>query len=244
MLRLAYCLLATVAFLATSCFAQIPLTQADYQSIGLVATHEDNIGTIVTDTGKYVLTGYSPRYAPLAGQTTRLFAPAAEATFNSSWVNNTTASSWLTISRDGDGTIDRLPDYDDATFTVTLNFDLTGYQDIGFNINMAFDDTVAVTLNGTLLALTGGTANRYQSLGLAYELTEGSANSAALNQGGLNTLTFVVTNSSARTTSATGFRVEFDGLMASPIPEPSTYALLLGAGVLGMVAWRRRNRQA
>jgi hypothetical protein len=39
------------------------------------------------------------------------------------------------------------------------------------------------------------------------------------------------------------FRASFDSLVASVIPEPSTYAAIAGAVMLGFVAYRRRRQQ-
>ncbi|HLP07227.1 MAG TPA: PEP-CTERM sorting domain-containing protein [Opitutaceae bacterium] len=238
---------------ATVAHAQVALSAADYLSIGLVNTLSDNIGNSgllssgASTVGKYYLTGYSSLYAPTVGTSSTLYTPMAEASFNGAWANNTSTSQWYTLSRDGNTDIDRLPDPSDtsANFTVTLNFDLSGYSDAGFNINMAFDDSIAVYLNGNLLGLTGNNSNRYQSLGLAYAVTEGTTNNSFLNQGGENTLTFVITNlSSAPVDSATGFLVQFDGLAGNTVvPEPSTYGLILGAGALGVITWRRRKQR-
>jgi hypothetical protein len=246
------CSALALAVSATGIQAQTSLSAADYQSIGLVNTLSSNIGnsgllsSSASTTGQYYLTGYSSLYAPTVGTSSVLYAPTAEATFNTPWQDNSAGNySWYTLSRDGNTGVDRLPDPGDtsANFTVTLNFDLSGYQNVGFRMNMAFDDNIAVYLNGTLLALTGANSNRYQSLGLAYAVDTGTTNNSYLNQGGDNTLTFVVTNLSSASTSATGFLVQFDGLTGDTVvPEPSTYGLLLGAGALGVIAWRRRKK--
>ncbi len=242
-----FCAALTAGVSATIAQAQ-QLGASEYQSIGLVNTLAGNIGnngllsSSATETGKYYLAGYSSLYAPTVGTSSALYAPTSEASFNGAWTDNSATSTWYTLSRDGDLAVDRLPEI--GTFTTTLSFDLTGYQNVGFNIDMSFDDSIAVYLNGNLLTLTGDNAGRYSSLGLAYAITEGTTNNSYLNQGGVNTFRFEVTNSSGKDTSATGFRVEFSDLVgdASPVPEPSTYGLLLGAGALGVMAWRRRKR--
>lgn len=233
-------------FIAATGFSQTTLSADDYQSIGLISTLSENIGTVSSAIGEYYLGGadaglFNQGATGLASNAV-LYAPARKRrNVNLDWTDNSTESQWLTVSNDGDTRVDSLVD-DSHSFTVSLNFDLTGYQDVGFNINMSFDDNIQVKLNDTWLKLTGSNSNRWATFSEAFSLTSESSNYSAINQGGLNTLTFVITNNSTIDTSATGFRVEFDGLVGSPVPEPATSAALLGAGVLGLVTWRRRRR--
>ena len=60
---------------------------------------------------------------------------------------------------------------------------------------------------------------------------------------GVNTLDFVVTNFAQNGGNPAGLRVEFDSSSVTAVPEPETYAMLLGGlAVLGLV--KRRRKQA
>jgi hypothetical protein len=57
---------------------------------------------------------------------------------------------------------------------------------------------------------------------------------------GANVLTFVVTNFGQSSGNPTGLRVEF---LSSAVPEPESYALLLGSlGILGAISRRRQAK--
>jgi hypothetical protein len=59
----------------------------------------------------------------------------------------------------------------------------------------------------------------------------------------MNTLDFIVTNRAGSSGNPTGVRVEFlesYAVAAAPVPEPSSYALILaGLAVVGSIARRR-----
>jgi hypothetical protein len=76
--------------------------------------------------------------------------------------------------------------------------------------------------------------------GETYNLTGAQAgNEAPFNNGlGLEFYASTVDIGNAITSG----QMRFDNLSVSAVPEPSTYAALAGAGVLGFACWRRRRR--
>lgn len=230
------------------------LSADDYTAIGLVSTLGGgekettigNSGALVTDsteilTGKYYLT------ASTYGSASTLYAPAAEVSkVNTGWIDNNLNGytySWLTISTDSDSTVDRLTEQNASTasgynsFTVELTFDLTDYENIYFNVNLTYDDLISVYLNDTLVYT--GTSGAYASFSKAFTV---DSTYSTLLTATTNTFTFVVTNSSGKTTSATGFAVSFTDL--AEVPEPATYGMLFGIGAFSLVLWQRRRRKA
>lgn len=153
-----------------------------------------------------------------------------------SWLENTASSSWLIPTADQN--VNYSPTTA-STFTWTLSFDLTGYDahTAAFAGRWATDNTGTLLLNGVVISSVSG--NGYNSW------TNFSSIGSAL-VAGVNTLSFVVTDTAAASYNYTGLRVEFASSsatpLASPVPEPETYAMMLaGIAALGFVARRRRD---
>ena len=155
--------------------------------------------------------------------------------FTGAWMPNDSASKWLTPSAN------QGQSYDTTTaagvYTWTLSFNLTG-DDIStasFAGHWMSDNASSLYLNGNLV---GSTPNSNASFAGWTDMGTVSSGFVA----GINTLTFVVDNNLAPAQNPTGLRVEFTASNVSPVPEPTSYALML-AGLLavGSVV-RRRSR--
>jgi hypothetical protein len=114
-----------------------------------------------------------------------------------------------------------------------LTFDLTGYNAASayFTGRVAADNSVVVKLNNQEISSVAGFTS----------WSDFSASSGF--KSGLNTLDFVVTNWAQSSGNPTGLRVEFASSdVAAAVPEPETYAMLLGGiALLGVVARRRKS---
>lgn len=144
------------------------------------------------------------------------------------WLQNSATSKWVTP------TINQGDSFDagsNGVYTYTLNFDLTGYlaSSAMFTGRVASDNAVTIKLNNNNLGSSSGFSS-WSSL---------SANSGFVS--GWNTLEFVVTNWQQSGGNPTGLRVEFLDSNVAPIPEPGTYAMLLGGLALMSVVARRRQ---
>ncbi|MGP1716172.1 MAG: PEP-CTERM sorting domain-containing protein [Methylophilus sp.] len=145
------------------------------------------------------------------------------------WLANDTTSSWLTPTANQGDSFDPISD---GTYTWTTTFDLTGYSaaTASFDGRFAADNSVVAYLNGFEI----GTANSFTAWS-TFSATAGSFVS------GLNTLTFVLTNTALSSGNPTGLRVEFTSSNVAAVPEADTSALMLaGLGLMGFVA-RRKN---
>lgn len=142
------------------------------------------------------------------------------------WIGgNTGVSKWLTPFQNEAQTLDPVKN---GVYVWTLTFDLTGYDtSVGFiQGRWAADNFGSVWLNGEQIGVSAG-----------FDTWSGFYASNYLFNSGVNTLEFKVTNLALASGNPTGVRVEFTG---SEVPEPESYALLLGSlGVLGAIARRR-----
>lgn len=150
----------------------------------------------------------------------------------SPWLANSGASKWITPTANQAQSLDA---WSAGTYSYTLSFNLAGYDasTAAFTGRFAADNVVTVKLNDTVI----GTANGFA------DWTSFSANSGFV--AGNNTLNFTVTNWAQNGGNPTGLRVEFasSSVMAA-VPEPETYAMLLGGlAVLGVVARRRKQQK-
>ncbi|MTV36175.1 PEP-CTERM sorting domain-containing protein [Duganella radicis] len=146
------------------------------------------------------------------------------------WLNNTGVSRWITPTASQAASLDAAAD---GIYTYSLSFDLSGYNAASavFAGRVAADNAVAVKLNGAEI----GSAVGFQSW---YDF---GANSGFV--AGVNTLEFVVTNYRLGAGNPTGLRVEFDSSSVTAVPEPETYAMLLGGlALVGAVARRRKQK--
>jgi len=128
----------------------------------------------------------------------------------------------------GTGTVGTLTLATNQNFTSgigTLNFDLLGASSFDKIIGSG---TGAFSLSGTTLALSGS----FASVVGTYQLFSGF--------GGTNSVSGLTITGLGSGLSGS---LDTTGLLtiATAIPEPSTYAMLIGAAVLGFVAYRRRS---
>jgi hypothetical protein len=149
----------------------------------------------------------------------------------SPWMANDTVSKWITPTASQSQTFDA---WSGGTYIYSLNFDLSGYNasSAAFVGRLAADNAVVVKLNNQVISSAAGFT----------DWTGFSANSGFVS--GVNTLDFVVTNWAQNGGNPTGLRVEFgtSSVMAA-VPEPETYAMLLGGlALLGAVVRRRKQQ--
>lgn len=146
------------------------------------------------------------------------------------WLANTGTSKWITPTSYASATLDTVTA---GVYVYTLAFTLTAEEADGASFlgRYAADNAVAVYLNGGLIS---GAAD----FGV---WTNFGASGGFL--AGVNGLQFLVVNYPLADGNPTGLRVEFEGA-ANPgvVPEPETYAMLLGGlALLGAVV-RRKQR--
>lgn len=147
-----------------------------------------------------------------------------------SWLANTADSKWLAPA------VNAAQSYDPSSagqYVWTLSFDLTGKDTTSAFLagRWASDNEGLVKLNGTTIS-NGSSFTSWTGF---------SADDGFV--AGVNTLEFIVTNQAAGSGNPTGVRVEFlesYAVVAAPVPEPSSYALILaGLVVVGSIARRR-----
>lgn len=148
----------------------------------------------------------------------------------SPWIGNDATSKWITPTADQSQSFDA---WSSGTYTYSLSFDLSGFKagTASFSGRMAADNAVTVLLNSHTISSASG-------------FTGWSA--FASNGGfidGVNTIEFVVTNWAQNGGNPTGLRVEFTDSTVAPVPEPETYAMLLGGlALVGAIARRRKSK--
>lgn len=147
------------------------------------------------------------------------------------WLANDSTSKWITPTASQGESFDP---WTPGAYTYSLSFDLTGYNaaSASFGGRMAADNAVVVILNNNVIGSGTGFT----------DWTSFSASSGFVP--GVNKLDFVVTNWAQNGGNPTGLRVEFgsSSVMAA-VPEPETYAMLLGGLVMVGAVARRRKQQ-
>lgn len=145
------------------------------------------------------------------------------------WLGASSTSQWLTPFSEGQRTLDPAASGPGTyTWTLTFNLDYPDFSAANLIGRWATDNNASVYLNGHLLGTTGIDSFGYW--------TTFSADTASFVSG-QNTLSFVVTNLAQDLGNPTGLRVEF---ISSAVPEPESYALLLGGlGILGFMSRRK-----
>ncbi|MYN25232.1 PEP-CTERM sorting domain-containing protein [Duganella levis] len=148
----------------------------------------------------------------------------------SPWLANSGDSKWITPTSTQGQTFDA---WNAGTYTYTLSFNLTGYNatTASFAGRLAADNAVTVKLNNQVIGSAAGFT----------DWTSFNATSGFVS--GVNKLDFVVTNWQQNGGNPTGLRVEFGtSSIAAAVPEPETYAMMLGGlALMGVVARRRKN---
>jgi hypothetical protein len=150
------------------------------------------------------------------------------------WLSPSSASNWIAMQSNWDSASEtwRTQYNSDISSpligTYTTSFDLTGiiYSATSIAGNVAASTRlVDILLNGQRTGHDWNSATSWDT----FSLTSGF-------QAGINTLTFEVEN----TGIPSGLRVEYTSIVAPPVPEPETYAMILaGLGIMGCVARRR-----
>ncbi|SEN85927.1 PEP-CTERM protein-sorting domain-containing protein [Duganella sp. CF517] len=148
----------------------------------------------------------------------------------SPWIGNDASSKWITPTADQAQSFDA---WSTGTYTYSLSFDLSGYNagTAAFNARVAADNSVVVLLNNQTISSASGFTGW---------------NDFAAHGGfvaGVNKLDFVVTNWAQNGGNPTGLRVEFTDSTVAPVPEPETYAMMLGGlALVGAIARRRKSK--
>ncbi|HLZ77584.1 PEPxxWA-CTERM sorting domain-containing protein [Phenylobacterium sp.] len=149
-----------------------------------------------------------------------------------------TTSRWITPTANAADSVDPR---NDGFYQYSETFDLTAAQAAGasFAGQFAADNGILwIKVNNT--AILG--ADNGPALGGFTSWTGFSADSSVF-QAGENTVTFDVINFGQATGNPSGLRVEFLSSTEGGVPEPATWALMIG-GFGGMGAMLRRRRQA
>ena len=110
---------------------------------------------------------------------------------------------------------------------------VTGYADATsytFNFTATRNATDGLDI---VASMTGGSLGGTGSFSVSY--TDATPNTFSFDTFGIRP--------SRADQSATTFTTTAFSVSTAAVPEPSTYAALLGAGVLGFAAWRRRRHR-
>ena len=158
---------------------------------------------------------------------------------NGPWLNENTdtASRWITPTPTAADSVDPR---NDGFYQYSETFDLTAAQAAGasFTGQFAADNGILwIKVNNT--AILG--SDDGPSLGGFSSWTDFAANSSVF-QAGENTVTFDVDNFAQDGGNPSGLRVEFQSSTVGGVPEPATWALMIG-GFGGMGAMLRRRRR-
>lgn len=186
--------------------------------------------------------------------------PNSDFPVSTHWVPNTTTSSWISAKQPVVGDSDTAPDGRYVfEFRFTLTTAVTDLSSITFKVasdNPLLDEHGAsgiqgAKLNNTFLDVStpSGQNGEPQPFANLYGPSFSTVNSFSfLNTGGTlftlgeNVLQFFVNNNVQAAGNPVGLRVE-GSVNAIAIPEPGTYAALLGLASIGVVTLRRLRRR-
>jgi hypothetical protein len=212
--------------LITAALALAAITSAHAASIG--GLKNTGLGASGTTDTNYTLSA--------ASSDTTIVSTTPVITYDNQWPigpwlsSDTSVSKWITPTSSQGQTFDASSS---GTYTYSLSFDLTGYNaaTASFAGRLAADNSVTVKLNNSIISTATG-------------FTDWTAFSASNGfVAGTNTLQFVVSNWAQNGGNPTGLRVEFGtSSVAAAVPEPETYAMLLGGlALMGLIARRRKS---
>jgi hypothetical protein len=145
------------------------------------------------------------------------------------WVPDDPHSGWI-------GFQDSFSSSPHGNYTYELSFDLTGYNPATASLSgsWAADQFGSINLNGnaTGVSVPDGNWNAASFPNLnPFTISSGF-------HSGVNTLDFIVTEPD----DGDGLRVRDLALTATPVPEPSTLCLLIGAAIVAGIGLIRRRR--
>jgi hypothetical protein len=205
-------------------------------AIGALSSAQAAIITGLANTGVGASGGTDSHYTlSAASSDTRIANSAPTITYDnlwpiSPWMANDSTSKWITPTSSQAQSFDA---WSAGTYTYSLRFDLSGYKadSASFSGRLAADNAVVVLLNNEVISSASGFTN-----------WSGFAARGGFVDG-VNQLDFVVTNWSQNGGNPSGLRVEFAQSAVAAVPEPETYAMLLGGlGLIGFVARRRQTK--
>lgn len=151
------------------------------------------------------------------------------------WLQDTSTSRWVTPTSNAATSYDPSAN---GTYTFSLNFVLSAADaaKASFNGRFAVDNFISgATLNGKAIT-TFGSGGFSSWTKFAALRKDGGFN------GGNNVLSFNVVNAAQNGGNPLGFRAEF---LASSVPEPTTWAMMIGGfGIVGGAMRRRRTMVA
>jgi hypothetical protein len=185
----------------------------------------------VYSTGVSVTNGIDNHYDITAGPTTSAVvsgsgSAAAYLTTNlgGGWVVDSATSSWLSPAANAN------QNFGNFFYTYQTTFMLAGLDPSTAQLSgeLAADDDVAIYLNGLQVRKSFGTWTSMKNFSINNDFVAG-----------VNTLDFVVDNNGS---GPTGLDVAITGT-ASATPEPATYSLVAGAGLVGIAGLLRRWRK-
>jgi hypothetical protein len=152
------------------------------------------------------------------------------------WLAEDSTSRWVGPTDPQGASTDPL---NDGFYEYSLTFNLTAAEAAGasFSGRYAADNAISwIKLNGTQLASTADPAG----LG-GFTFWSSFAASTPAFQAGSNTLAFRVINYSQDGGNPSGLRVEFTNATVGVVPEPASWALMIGGfGMAGAMLRRRR----
>ncbi len=199
-------------------------------AINVFSTGVDNSGQLLPPgiiDPHYVITVTPPGYSGTTSPKVTTNNP-----IDLRWADNTSTSQW--INPTGVGIDDLLPGY----YVYQTTFDLTGLDSSTAIIegNWGVDNACDIYLNGNY---TGISMSYTPHDPFPYANLHPFSIMTGFNST-MNILTFNTYNGDSGN-NPTGLQVQITSATATPIPEPSTLALL-GMAAFGLFAWNWRNR--